>query len=393
MPRPPHPAPAPGALGRDLPPRPGVTLVEGGADVAVYAGHADGVEVCLFEPGDAEGTTERRVPLLERAHGWWFGFVPGMGPGQRYDCASTGEWEPDTGHAAQPRQAAPRPLRPGARGRGHAGAPRSTATSSTTTGTATGSSAPTSTAGATCRAASSSTTRFDWEDDRPPGRTRSETVIYEAHVRNQTALHPDVPAELRGTYAGLAHPASVAHLPGWGHRGRAAPGARVHLRAAPRRRGTDQPLGLQHPGVLRTARGLRHGHRPPGRRRRGQGHGQAAAPRGHRGDPRRRLQPHRRAGRHRRARCRGAGSTSAPTTGSTSAAATSTSPAAGTPSTCATRWCAAWSWTRSATGCRSSTSTGSGSTSPWRSGADEVTTSTPTTPSSSPCAPTRCSPP
>ena len=45
MPRPPRPAPAPGALGRDLPPPPGVTLVEGGADVAVYAGHADGVEV------------------------------------------------------------------------------------------------------------------------------------------------------------------------------------------------------------------------------------------------------------------------------------------------------------------------------------------------------------
>ena len=53
---------------------------------------------------------------------------------------------------------------------------------------------------------------FDWEDDRPPNRSRSETVIYEAHVRNQTALHPDVPEELRGTYAGLAHPASVAHL-------------------------------------------------------------------------------------------------------------------------------------------------------------------------------------
>ena len=45
MPRPPRPAPAPGALGRDLPPPPGVTLVEGGADVAVYAGHADGVYV------------------------------------------------------------------------------------------------------------------------------------------------------------------------------------------------------------------------------------------------------------------------------------------------------------------------------------------------------------
>ena len=103
MPRPPPPAPAPGALGRDLPPPPGVTLVEGGADVAVYAGHADGVEVCLFDAGDADGSTERRVPLVERAHGWWFGFVPGMGPGQRYNVRVAGEWRPDTGqrhHAA-----------------------------------------------------------------------------------------------------------------------------------------------------------------------------------------------------------------------------------------------------------------------------------------------------
>ena len=97
MPRPPRPAPAAGALGRDLPPPPGVTLVEGGADVAVYAGHADGVYVCMFEAGDVDGTSERRVPLVERAHGWWFGFVPGMGPGQRYNLRVTGEWSPDTG--------------------------------------------------------------------------------------------------------------------------------------------------------------------------------------------------------------------------------------------------------------------------------------------------------
>ena len=120
-------------------------------------------------------------------------------------------------------------------------------------------------------------------------------------MRNQTALHPDVPEELRGTYAGLAHPASVAHLTELGrHRRRAAAGARLHLRAAPGAARADQPLGLQHPRLLRTPPRLRRRHRPAGRRRRGQGHGQAAAPRGHRGDPRRRLQPHRRAGPHRR---------------------------------------------------------------------------------------------
>src|SRR5215218_11431687 len=82
---------------RDLAPAPGVTLVDGGADVAVYAGHADGLEVCLFEAGDDEGRSERRVPLTERAHGWWFGFVPGVRAGQRYGIRADGAWDPEAG--------------------------------------------------------------------------------------------------------------------------------------------------------------------------------------------------------------------------------------------------------------------------------------------------------
>ena len=53
---------------------------------------------------------------------------------------------------------------------------------------------------------------FDWGDDRPPRTPYHETVIYEAHVRGLTLRHPDVPAEERGTYAGLAHPAVIEHL-------------------------------------------------------------------------------------------------------------------------------------------------------------------------------------
>ncbi len=47
---------------------------------------------------------------------------------------------------------------------------------------------------------------FDWGDDTRPGRPYSDTVIYETHVKGLTRTHPDVPPELRGTYAGLAHP-------------------------------------------------------------------------------------------------------------------------------------------------------------------------------------------
>ncbi|MCA4134484.1 glycogen debranching protein GlgX [Arthrobacter sp. M4] len=53
---------------------------------------------------------------------------------------------------------------------------------------------------------------FDWGDDRHPGTPWRNTIIYEAHVRGQTMLHPDIPEELRGTYAGMAHPAMIEHL-------------------------------------------------------------------------------------------------------------------------------------------------------------------------------------
>jgi isoamylase len=53
---------------------------------------------------------------------------------------------------------------------------------------------------------------FDWQNDRAPKRPYHETVIYEAHVKGMTITHPDVPESLRGTYAGLAHPAIIDHL-------------------------------------------------------------------------------------------------------------------------------------------------------------------------------------
>ncbi|NHA68038.1 glycogen debranching protein GlgX [Phycicoccus flavus] len=203
--------PPPGPLTRDLPPPPGVTPVAGGCDVAVYAGHAEGVEVCLFEPGDAAGESERRVPLRERAHGWWFGTVPGMVAGQRYGLRAAGPWDPERGMLHNPAKLLLDPYADALEGsvtwgpelyahvvdgswhgeldrpsaldsRGHV--PRGVVVDHA----------------------------FDWGADSPPGRTRSESVLYEAHVRGQTMRHPGVPEELRGTYAGLAHPAAVEHL-------------------------------------------------------------------------------------------------------------------------------------------------------------------------------------
>ena len=55
-------------------------------------------------------------------------------------------------------------------------------------------------------------TAFDWEGVSPPRTPLAETIIYEAHVKGLTRLHPDVPPELRGTYAGAGHPAVIEHL-------------------------------------------------------------------------------------------------------------------------------------------------------------------------------------
>jgi len=71
------------ATSRDLPPALGATVTPAGVDFAVYAGHAQGVEICLFEAGDLTGASERRIPLDDRAHGTWFGSVPGLRAGTR----------------------------------------------------------------------------------------------------------------------------------------------------------------------------------------------------------------------------------------------------------------------------------------------------------------------
>jgi glycogen operon protein len=53
---------------------------------------------------------------------------------------------------------------------------------------------------------------FDWGDDQSPGYPMADSIFYEVHVKGFTKLHPDVPEAMRGTYAGVAHPAAVAHL-------------------------------------------------------------------------------------------------------------------------------------------------------------------------------------
>ncbi|HEX2704999.1 MAG TPA: glycogen debranching protein GlgX, partial [Candidatus Lustribacter sp.] len=196
---------------RDLPPRPGVSLVEGGAEISVYAGHADAVEVCLFEPGDSTGASERRIPLTDRAHGWWFGHLAGVGPGQRYGVRAHGPWQPPEGLRYNPQKLLLDPYaralegevlwRPEVYGHVLGGEPGEDPSLRDDRD-----SAPYVPRGVVID------DRFTWGHDSSPGHPVSASVLYEVHVRNITARMPGVPEHLRGTYAGLAHPATIEHL-------------------------------------------------------------------------------------------------------------------------------------------------------------------------------------
>ena len=205
--RPRHPNPT-----RDLPPRPGVTLRPGGADIAIYAGHADGVDLCLFEPGDDSGESERRIPLPERAHGWWWGFVEGVSPGQRYAVRARGRWAPEEGMRYNEHKVLLDPYARGIEGTVRLG-PESYAHKVRRSDWLGDGSIPSeldSAAGMPRGVVLDGD--FDWGGVEQPDTSLADSVVYEVHVKNFTKRHPGVPEELRGTYAGLAHPAAVAHL-------------------------------------------------------------------------------------------------------------------------------------------------------------------------------------
>ncbi|MFF6785103.1 glycogen debranching protein GlgX [Streptomyces sp. NPDC012510] len=171
----------------------GASFDGAGTNFALFSEVADRVDLVLV---DDDGR-HRAVPLTEVDGFVWHCRLPGVGPGQRYGYRVHGPWDPAAGHRCDPAKLLldpytravdgwtdnhPSLYEPGADSAGH-----------TMLGVVTD-------------------PFFDWGDDRPPHRPYADTVIYEAHVRGLTRTHPDIPAELRGTYAGLAHPAVLDHL-------------------------------------------------------------------------------------------------------------------------------------------------------------------------------------
>ncbi len=180
----------------------GATYDGAGTNFSLFSEMAARVELCLF---DADGQ-EQRVALPEVDAYCWHGYLPDVGPGQRYGFRVHGPWDPAKGHRCNPNKLLLDPYAKAVDGAvqwdpavfpyvlgeplrrddndSARFMPRSVVTNPF----------------------------FDWGADRAPRTPWHETIVYEVHVKGFTARHPELPEELRGTYAGMAHPAVIDYF-------------------------------------------------------------------------------------------------------------------------------------------------------------------------------------
>lgn len=180
----------------------GATIVSGGVNFAVWAPESDRVELCLLDDDGAHWN----VDLPGFTKGVYHGFIPEISPGQRYGFRVHGAWQPEKGLRFNPAKLLIDPYAKAITGElkfheaifGHIG-------NDTTVFNSMDSSpfVPNSVV---------VDDSYDWEDDKLPRIPLANTVIYEAHVVSLTKTHPEIPEHLRGTYAGMAHPAVISHL-------------------------------------------------------------------------------------------------------------------------------------------------------------------------------------
>lgn len=185
----------------------GATFDGKGVNFALFSEHATRVELCLFEPSGRRETA--RIALPCRTEDIWHAYVEGLPPGQLYGYRVHGPYEPQHGHRFNHHKLLLDPYARQLSGklRWH----------DSLFGYRVGSAR-----------ADLSLDRHDsarvmpkcvvedmahsWGEDRRPRRRWQDTVIYEAHVKGLTQLHPDVPQAMRGTYEALGHPSVIEHL-------------------------------------------------------------------------------------------------------------------------------------------------------------------------------------
>jgi isoamylase len=183
-----------------------------GVNFALFSGNATRVEVCLFEPDGKRETA--RILLPEYTDEIWHGYVPGLTPGQLYGYRVHGPYAPAEGHRFNPHKLLIDPYATLLDGEfawnaAHLGYVPGEDDDDTPSETDSAAFMP------KCVVAMP---RSRWRErlsilrkKREP-RPWPETIIYEAHVKGLTQLHPDIPKKKRGTFAGLANPAVIDHL-------------------------------------------------------------------------------------------------------------------------------------------------------------------------------------
>ncbi|HEX3906515.1 MAG TPA: glycogen debranching protein GlgX [Mycobacteriales bacterium] len=180
----------------------GATWDGAGTNFALFAPVAERVDLCLFDPAGAE----HRVELTETTYQVWHGHLADVGPGQRYGYRVHGRYDAATCHRANPSKLLADPYARAFTGEllldgaiFGAGRPNDAQPDHRDS----------------ARFVPKSVIvhdEFDWGEESRPSVAWPDSVIYELHVKGMTMRHPDVPPAIRGTYAGLAHPAVIDHL-------------------------------------------------------------------------------------------------------------------------------------------------------------------------------------
>ena len=184
----------------------GATYDGSGTNFALFSEVAERVELCLFDDASPQTRTETRIELTEVDAYVWHCYLPQAGPGQRYGYRVHGPYDPANGLRCNPNKLLLDPYAKAVDGE----IDWAPALFSYQPGDP------------DARNDEDSADRmvlgvvvspfFDWTGDRTLRVPYNESLIYEAHIKGLTELHPEVPEALKGTYAGLAHPSVVKHL-------------------------------------------------------------------------------------------------------------------------------------------------------------------------------------
>jgi len=186
----------------------GATWDGEGVNFALFSQFASGVELCLFDAAsDIEPTAT--IPIKERSHYVWHIYIPRLKAGQLYGYRVHGKYEPHNGFRFNPNKLLIDPYAKAIAGTiqwhdslfGYkVDSPDQDLSFSEMD------SAPYIPKSVVIDSS------FDWENDRAPKIPYHNTIIYEAHVKGFTVLHPEIPEEIRGTYAALGHPVVIEYL-------------------------------------------------------------------------------------------------------------------------------------------------------------------------------------